>query len=154
MIRRAVGWYGANPLHLLALLVSFALTGYAADRLLDAEPKSVAIWFVGSIIAHDLILFPLYALADWSAARVLTRRSVDTPPGPWINHLRFPLVISGVLLLVWWPTIVRDPVAFETASGRTGDPYLERWLAITGALFAASAVTYAIRVRRISRRRR
>lgn len=142
MIRRLRSWYGADPLQLLALVASFALTGYAAERLLAAEAKSVAIWFVGAVVAHDLLLFPLYALADRAAGRFARGAAV-----PWINHLRFPAVISGVLLLVWWPTIVRDPVAFDVASGRTDDPYSGRWLAITGVLFAASALVYAVRVR-------
>ncbi|MGH3915780.1 MAG: hypothetical protein ACRDTC_20570 [Pseudonocardiaceae bacterium] len=152
MIRRITAWYGANPLHLLALIASFALTGYAAERLLAAQPVSVLIWFLGAAIGHDLILFPLYALADFSAARVLTRRPADRPPGPWINYLRFPAVISGILLLVWFPLIARDPQEFEAAAGYTADPYLERWLAVTGILFGISALGYALRIGRAARR--
>ena len=32
-MRRLLRWYGANPLHLLTLLGSFALAGYAAVQL-------------------------------------------------------------------------------------------------------------------------
>ena len=32
-MNRIVGWYGANPLHLLALVGCFALAGYAAASL-------------------------------------------------------------------------------------------------------------------------
>jgi len=28
--------------------------------------QSIAVWFLAAIIAHDLVLFPLYALADRS----------------------------------------------------------------------------------------
>ena len=31
-MRRLTRWYGANPLHLLALLACFALAGYAATK--------------------------------------------------------------------------------------------------------------------------
>ena len=32
-MRKLLRWYGANPVHLLALLASFALAGYAAVQL-------------------------------------------------------------------------------------------------------------------------
>jgi len=139
-------WYGAGPLHLLALLASFALTGYAAVRLFGGNPVGVGIWFLGSIIGHDLLLFPLYALADTSVVAVLRRRRAAAPAVPWINHLRFPVVISGILLLVWAPLILRLPPGYPAISSLTTEPYLERWLAITGVLFVASAVAYAVRL--------
>ncbi|MGH4018394.1 MAG: hypothetical protein ACRDT0_03950 [Pseudonocardiaceae bacterium] len=142
-------WYGASPLHLLALLASFTLTGYAAVRLFAGNPWGMAYWFLGSVVAHDLVLFPLYALADSSMVAVLRRRRVAEPLGvPWINHLRFPVVISGILLLVWSPIIFRLPPGYQIITGLSTDPYLERWLAVTGVLFAVSAATYAVRLRR------
>ncbi|MGN5380755.1 hypothetical protein ACQ4WX_37550 [Streptomyces lasalocidi] len=84
---RIVRWYGSGPLHLLVLVASFALTGYAMVRLFAVRPWEVAIWFVGAAILHDLILLPLYSLADLSALSVLRHRAaarteaaVDQPP--------------------------------------------------------------------------
>jgi hypothetical protein len=38
---RFIRWYGANPLHLLALICAFALAGYAAVRLFAVQPLGV-----------------------------------------------------------------------------------------------------------------
>ncbi|MEU9322062.1 hypothetical protein [Streptomyces sp. NPDC048295] len=101
---RFVRWYGSGPLHLLVLIASFALTGYALVRLFDVRPVEVAIWFVGAAIVHDLFLLPLYSLADLSAQAVLRHRAPRMPQSPWINYLRVPAFLSGVLLLVWFPS--------------------------------------------------
>ena len=61
---RLLRWYGSGPLHLLVLICSFALAAYALVRLFSLRPLEVAIWFVGAAILHDLILLPLYSLAD------------------------------------------------------------------------------------------
>ena len=37
-MRRQLRWYGASPLHLLALLACFGLAGYAAARLVSSIP--------------------------------------------------------------------------------------------------------------------
>ena len=141
-------WYGAGPLHLLALLASLALTGYAVQRLVTEQPLKVAVWFIGAAVAHDLILLPLYSIADLSARSVLSRRPEPVPAVPWINHLRVPAFLSGLLLLVWFPLILRLSAPYEGATGLSIDVYLGRWLAITGVLFAASAVALAVRLRR------
>ncbi|MGW7243385.1 hypothetical protein [Streptomyces sp. NPDC054804] len=140
-------WYGSGPLHLLVLIASFALTGYALVRLFAVQPWEVAIWFVGAAILHDLILLPLYSLADLSALSVLRHRATAGTTVPWINHLRVPTFLSGLLLLVWFPLVFRLAVPYPGDTGLSYDVYLGRWLAITGVLFAASAVAFAVRLR-------
>ncbi|MFF7974892.1 hypothetical protein [Streptomyces sp. NPDC007905] len=144
---RFVRWYGSGPLHLLALLASFALTGYAMVRLFAVRPPEVAVWFIGAAILHDLILLPLYSLADLSALSVLRHRAADAPTVPWINYLRVPAFLSGVLLLVWFPLVFRLAVPYPGDTGLSDNVYLGRWLVITGVLFAASAVAFALRLR-------
>jgi hypothetical protein len=148
---RFVRWYGSGPLHLLVLIASFALTGYAMVRLFAVQPWEVAIWFVGAAILHDLILLPLYSLADLSALSVVRHRAADGPTVPWINHLRVPAFLSGLLLLVWFPLILRLAVPYPGDTGLSDSVYLGRWLAITGVLFTASAVAFAVRLRRVRR---
>ncbi|OIJ85762.1 hypothetical protein BIV25_43070 [Streptomyces sp. MUSC 14] len=148
---RIVRWYGSGPLHLLVLVASFALTGYAMVRLFAVRPWEVAIWFVGAAILHDLILLPLYSLADLSALSVLRHRAADGPRLPWINHLRVPAFLSGLLLLVWFPLVLRLAVPYPGDTALSDSVYLGRWLAITGVLFAASAVAYAMKLRRLRR---
>ena len=65
-------WYGDSPLHLLALLASFALAGYAVQAVVAAgQWRGFAVWFAVAIVGHDLLLFPLYSLADLSVRRLL-----------------------------------------------------------------------------------
>ncbi|MFK0288829.1 hypothetical protein ACIQVL_51455 [Streptomyces sp. NPDC090499] len=151
---RLVRWYGSGPLHLLVLIASFALTGYALVRLFAVQPWEVAIWFVGAAVLHDLILLPLYSLADLSALSVLRHQAADASDRPtvrWINHLRVPAFLSGLLLLVWFPLILRLAGPYPGDTGLSDSVYLGRWLAITGVLFAASAVAFAARLRRVRR---
>ncbi|MDH6127409.1 hypothetical protein [Kitasatospora sp. GP82] len=145
---RFVRWYGAQPLHLLVLICSLALTAYAVERLTAAQPLGVAIWFVGAAVGHDLILLPLYSLADLSAQSVLRHRPERMPAVRWINYLRVPAFLSGVLLLVWFPLILNLSVPYQGDTRLPEDVYLGRWLAITGALFGAAAVAFALNLRR------
>ncbi|GGY86882.1 hypothetical protein GCM10010300_34010 [Streptomyces olivaceoviridis] len=144
---RFARWYGSGPLHLLVLIASFALTGYAMVRLFAVQPWEVAIWFVGAAILHDLILLPLYSLADLSALSVLRHRAPAGPTVPWINYLRVPAFLSGLLLLVWFPLVLRLAVPYPGDTGLSDNVYLGRWLAITAVLFAASAAAFAVRLR-------
>jgi len=159
-------WYGANPLHLLALLAAFALAGYAVRAVIAAgQFRGFAIWFAVAIVGHDLLLFPLYTVADLSVQRLLpwgARRkqgrpgsSAQVPGPPLINYVRIPLAFSLLLLLAFFPLILglSEPEYYR-ASGLTTHPYLWRWLAVTGVLFAASAVIYALRWRRAAARAR
>ncbi|KJK56079.1 hypothetical protein [Saccharothrix sp. ST-888] len=148
---RFVRWYGSAPLHLLVLICSFALTGYALVRLFAERPLGVAIWFVGAAIGHDLILLPLYSLADLSAQSVLRHRPERTPAVPWINYLRVPAFLSGVLLLVWFPLILNLSIPYQGDTRLPEDVYLGRWLAITAVLFGAAAIAFALKLRRVRR---
>ena len=139
---------------LLALLASFVVAGYAALRLLAGNPTGVGAWFVGSAIGHDVVLFPLYAGVDAALVLLLRRRPEWAVVAGvwWLNYLRVPAVISGLLLLVWSPLILRVPeTAYHAASGLSTQPFLPRWLAVTAVLFAMSAATLAVRVAMVRR---
>jgi hypothetical protein len=145
--------YAANPLHLLALLAAFALTGYVVTHLIH-EPMFIRmlIWFAGAVIGHDLVLFPLYALADRSlqaGPRRLWPRSGTAPAVSPLNYIRVPALGTGLLFLVFLPGILRQgQQTYMDATGQDQQPYLGRWLLLTGAMFAISAVCYALRLRR------
>jgi hypothetical protein len=146
-VRRLTRWYGANPLHLLALLASFALAGYAAVQLVPSRPVGVAVWFVGAVVGHDLVLMPLYSLADRSVLAAVRHRAPAMPAIPWINYLRVPAGLSALLLLVWFPLIFRLSWHYQYSTNLSPDPFLWHWLAVTGALFLISAAAYALRLR-------
>ena len=157
LARRFLRWYGAGSLHLLTMAGCFALAGYAAAELLPNDAVGIPVWFVGAVIGHDLILMPLYTLADRSVLVVFRHRPPNLPAVPWINYLRVPVVLSGLLLLIWFPLIFRLPTRFPVTTTLSLDPYLWHWLAVTGALFLLSATAFALRlgaVRRGTRKRR
>jgi hypothetical protein len=146
-MRRQLRWYGASPLHLLALLACFGLAGYAAARLIPSRPLSVIAWFGGAVIGHDLLLMPLYSLADRAVMAAIRHREPQLPVTPWINYVRVPAALSGLLLLVWFPLILRLRSPYHASTLLSADPYLWHWLAVTGALFLLSAVALALRLR-------
>jgi hypothetical protein len=145
-MRRFLRLYGEHPLHLVGLLASFVVAGYAAWRLFGSRPAAVVLWFVGAAVLNDLVLAPLYALIDRSG-----RRRGSFPP--WWNHVRFPAAISLLLLLVWFPQIARLSEVYPITTDLTSSVYLGRWLLVTGALFAVSALAFLVgRLRRRSDR--
>jgi hypothetical protein len=150
-MRRQLRWYGASPLHLLALLACFGLAGYAAARLVSSRPLAVVVWFAGAAIGHDLVLVPLYSLADRSAAAALRHRAPQLPAAPWVNYVRVPAALSGLLLLVWFPLILRLRSPYHASTTLSADPYAWHWLAVTGTLFLLSAIAFALRLRSRSR---
>jgi hypothetical protein len=147
-VRRFPRWYGAGPLHLLTMLACFALAGYAVAELLPNNFIGIPVWLVGAVIGHDLILMPLYTLADRSAMAVFRHRPPRLPAVAWINYLRIPAGLSGLLLLIWFPLILRLPTGFPATTTLPLDPYLWHWLGVTGALFLLSAIALAVRLGR------
>lgn len=142
-------WYGEGPLHLLLLVATFCLAGYAGVRLLDGDTLAILLWFAGSALLHDLVLLPVYAGAD----RAL--RAALGPRRGLVNFVRVPVFLSVLLLLIWFPLITRRTARrYEAASGTTPDVYLSNWLLITGVLFALSALWLLVRALRSRRGRR
>jgi hypothetical protein len=149
-------WYGAGPLHLLALLVALFVAGYAAFQLFGIHEWVVLYWIAGGVIGHDLVLLPLYALADRSVAGVLRHRPGGSRPEahsvPAVNHIRVPVILAGLLLMAWFPLILRNsPGLYRLITGLPESVFLPRWAGVSGFFFAFSAVVYAVRVGRRSR---
>ncbi|MFH8483887.1 hypothetical protein [Streptomyces longisporoflavus] len=140
-------WYGEGPLQLLVLLASFALAGYAGVRLLDGDGLLIAVWFAGAALVHDLLFVPAYALAD----RALRTAAGRLGRKEWINFVRVPAFLSGLLLLVWFPLVAGQVERYEAATALPAGVFLTRWLAVTAALFAGAAVCRLLQVRRARR---
>ncbi|RAU92031.1 hypothetical protein DQP58_19425 [Mycobacterium colombiense] len=144
--------YGAHPLHLLILLAGFALMGYVVatvDPVALWNPQawwqSILVWFAAAIVVHDLVLFPVYALLDGLLSRAVVRP--EPPRVPVVNHIRVPALGAGLTLVVFLPGIIKQgATTYSAATGQTQDPYLGRWLLLTGAMFGVSAAIYAVRV--------
>ncbi|MET7637404.1 hypothetical protein [Streptomyces sp. NPDC005438] len=131
------------------LALSLAVTGYAGVRLLAEDPLGVTLWWVGAALLHDLVALPLYSALDRLTARVTRTR---TPLGRrlwgtrgWVNHVRVPALLSGLLLLVWAPLIVGPATRYQEVTGLSAEVYGRRWLTVTLALFLCSGLWWAVR---------
>jgi hypothetical protein len=140
--------YGASPLHLLALLASLALAGYAALALFQLDPRSVLAWFLLALIGHDLILVPMYTLLDRIAFGDDRRRvhaaCARVRAGTFI---KVPAMLSGLLALVFAPEVLSLGAGYRLITGLGYGVYLGRWLVATGAMFALSGLAYAVALR-------
>lgn len=137
--------YGSNPLHLLSILACFALAAYAALQASKGPlPLRMLVWFVAALLAHDLVLFPVYALADRLLVR-FRRQPAGVPDGS-VNWVRVPALLSGILLLISLPLVLRQGEgSYRAASGLGESPYLGRWLVLTAVLFAGSGLLLVLR---------
>jgi len=132
--------YGASPLHLLAHLIALPLVAFALLGVLELPTAGrILLWLAASAVLHDLLLLPFYGLLD----RVGQRAT-----GPAVNYVRVPALLSGLLLLVFFPNIAgKGASTFEGVSGLEPDAYLARWLLVTAGLFALAAIAYLLRGR-------
>lgn len=140
--------YGASPLHLLAHLVAFAIAAYALAQVFRGGTiVNFVAWFVGAAFLHDFVFLPLYSALD-RLARHGTRGTRHPRGVPAINYVRVPLLISGLLLLVYFPLILglADRRYFR-ATGHHLEGYARNWLLITTLLLAGSALLYTLRLR-------
>ena len=96
--------YGSHPLHLLTMIAGFALLGYVIAVIRPVtlwNPhvwwQSIVVWFAAAIVAHDLVLFPIYAFVDRLLSRGRARLSpVRAEAGvPVLNYLRVPALGAG-----------------------------------------------------------
>jgi hypothetical protein len=131
--------YGASPLHLLAHLAVLPLVAWALLQVVDRpDALRILLWLALSAVVHDLVLLPFYSALDRAGQRAT--------PRPAVNYVRVPALLSGLLLLVFFPAISgKGEPSFQRTSGLTYDGYLARWLLITAALFTISAAAYRLR---------
>lgn len=135
--------YGTTPLHLLAHGLLFAVFGWVVLQLVDArEAQNIVLWFVLAVVLHDVVLLPLYSALDRLGRRL---------PAPR-NAVRVPALLSGLLLLLFFPPILgRNEASYARVAGEEPEGHLERWLIVTGVLFAGSL---AITVLHLTKKRR
>ena len=125
-------------MRLLAYLALLPLCGWALLEMIDSRAaERIAIWLVACVVVHDLVVFPLYSGADRGLRRIA---------GGAVNYVRVPAALSVLMLVVFWGTISgAGERAYTAVSGRQFDGYATRWLLVTAALFAGSAVVYLLR---------
>ena len=125
----------------LLVIAHLALLPFAAWALLEIlggrSAERIAIWLVACVVAHDLVVMPLYSGAD---------RALRAAVGGAINYVRIPAALSLLMLVVFWSTITgAGEPAHRRVSGLEWDGYATRWLLVSAALFAGSGVLYLLR---------
>lgn len=132
--------YGAGPVHLAVHVALFGIAAYAiAQVLAGGIVVNFLVWFFGAALLHDLVFLPLYALLDRVAQLGLRP--------PLLNHVRVPALLSGLLLLVYFPLIlVKADRNYFHSVGHHVQGYARNWLLLTAGFFLASAVVYAARL--------
>ncbi|RAJ73646.1 hypothetical protein K377_07078 [Streptomyces sp. PsTaAH-137] len=142
-----------SPFQLVLLMCSFALAAYAGVRLLAGDWFLVCVWFAGAALVHDLVLLPLYGAVDRAVLGALGAMG-EGGRRAWAGHVRVPAMLSGLLLLVWFPMISGSAARhYTSATTLSADGFLGRWLLITAALFACSALLLPVRLRRAAKQR-
>jgi hypothetical protein len=147
--------YGEHLLHLIVLLAALALGAYTisvlgVDQLFNPTVwwQSIAVWFAVAVIGHDLILFPLYALAERLLPRQRRsshREGTQASPRrvPVVNYIRMPTLATGLTFALFFPGIIQQGAfTYHAATGLTQAPFLDRWLLLTAAFYATSAAWY------------
>lgn len=155
-LARFRAFYGSTPLHLIGMGFCFALVAYTVitlgiSALWDPHAwwQSIAVWFLGAVALHDLVLFPLYTLAD-RALRAGVHTFADRQPGGRprvspLNYIRVPAMAVGLLFLLFLPGILKQGApSYARATGQNQGPFLSRWLVLTVVICALSALAYAI----------
>ena len=143
--------YGEHVLHLIVLLGALALAAYTIsvlgfDQLFNPKVwwQSIAVWFAVAVIGHDLILFPLYALAE----RLLPKGHRDPKPRdpqrvPLTNYIRMPSLATALTFALFFPGIIQQGAfTYTAATGLTQEPFLQRWLLLVAGFYFTSAVCY------------
>jgi hypothetical protein len=146
--------YGASVGNLLVLLLSFVVTGLAVVGWFQ-RPRDVTTvieWFAAAIVLHDLVAVPAYTLLDrivFGSLRGAGRRRTIVGAVNATPYLRVPAILSGLLLVVFFPVIFGLGSQAElTASGIAEKGYLAKWLIASGVMFALSGAVWGVTARR------
>ena len=100
---------------------------------------------------------PLYSLllvgsCAWSAGAPLATEGPSPRRLLVLTHLIVPAALSLLMLLLFFPLVLGlAEGGYRGVSGLSTDPYLPRWLILSGALFVLSGAILAVRLARAPR---
>ena len=132
--------YGASSWHLLGHLALFGIVAYVLAQVIGMPGwVNLIAWLLAGAVLHDLVLLPAYSVLDTALRRLLRDR---------VNHVRVPLLLAGLLALMFFPLILREGDGnFVRAAGHHAGGYAAAWLAISAGLLLAGAAAGARRRR-------
>jgi hypothetical protein len=150
-LRRA---YGARLLHLVGLIAVIGVSAYAVVQVAGRPDfRAMAIWFLGAVIAHDLVFLPAYSVANRLSASAGPVRRRGRGALLVLNHLRAPIALATILFILFYPSILqRSEGGFLSNAGYGTDPFPDRWVWASVAILAASLLLLAASTARRQRR--
>lgn len=104
-----------------------------------AQLRDAAVWLLGGVLLHDLVLAPLTLLVVALGARVL--------PGAWRAPAAVGLVVLAPLTLLAVPVLGRFGARPDNPT-LLDRPYAAGWLLVAGLVVLAVLVAGAVRRRR------
>jgi hypothetical protein len=135
----------------LAHLAGLAIIALPLHRIVTGGGGVIGllVWYLGLVIAHDLVFVPAYTGLDRLFRATTARLPQPTrarPPA--INHVRAPVVISALLMILYLPLISQrsDGQYFAMSGHHLTHYYLRNWVLVTATLFLGSGLIYAARV--------
>lgn len=103
MSDRIAGRSKRGPVFWLSAAAGWALIGWGVRGMLhhhvDTRPTELARFFLGGLLAHDLVFAPLVLAAGWLLTRLVQR--------PWRAYVQGALIVCGTAALFAYPE-VRD----------------------------------------------
>lgn len=148
-MRRFRAYYGAPPLHLLAIIASFVIVSAAVVNWFHGRSHigNILLWYLGCLLVAEIVLIPFAWALDRIASRLGARPGEHPSRGAGWAYVRAPAMLSGLMLIVFLPLIAQlgDTHFSGTTGTEPSDRYLVRWLLASAVMFACSGLLYAAR---------
>lgn len=130
----------------VCVLIGWALMAYgvvgALDNARDTHPRSLAIWIVGSLAGHDLVIAPLVFLLGGA----LRRAAGPAVRGP----VQAALIVSAALVVISVPVVGGFGITSDNPSALPRNYWLGAGIALA-AVWSATAVALVVAWRRTRR---
>lgn len=124
-------------------LIGWGLRGIFIHHV-DTRPSSLARFFLGGALIHDLIFAPLVLVGGYLISRAV--------PASWRVYVQVAFIISGVLALIAYPE-VRDYARILHNPTSLPHNYTANLAVVVGVVWLGTAIFAVVqRVRQLRRR--
>ncbi len=133
----------------VALLIGCGVMLYGTwgllDNAQDTNPTEWIMWFLGALVAHDLVVAPLVFLVGWLLSRTFSP-STRAP-------IQAGFIASAIVIAVTWPLLRRYGANDANPSALPND-YTTGLLSILSLIWTAALLSVGWKLRAARRRRR